>query len=44
MTIAYNSITYACGTWSTGWDYLSVPNVTPGVERVGYGVCGNLYC
>ncbi|KAK4444023.1 hypothetical protein QBC34DRAFT_475983 [Podospora aff. communis PSN243] len=39
LGIALASITYRCGRGLAGWDHLRGPDVTLGVESVGFGVC-----
>ncbi|KAK5652875.1 hypothetical protein OQA88_9541 [Cercophora sp. LCS_1] len=40
--VARNSIVYRCGSDRTGWDYISAPDQTFGVDVASAEVCGNL--
>jgi hypothetical protein len=39
LVITIHSTQYRCGQFGSGWDYLSVPDISWGVEHVGFGVC-----
>jgi len=39
MTITLNSVQFRCGDTGTGFDYLSVPNVSFGVDSIFTNIC-----